>query len=304
MLDAMPPSHKKNRTTLVRVNSKDARLDLCWWRRHIRKWNGWEFIPSEDNNPGGLFPGGLRRFEAASDASSNIGGAAVWGQDCIFWEWSEREKNRFAHINVLELLALCRAVRFYGPVFWRDSNLLFRTDPTNVEAWVNSGTARNPRAMELLRELWHICFECNIRIRCLHLPGELNILPDRASRMMWEDFEGYFIPTLNPSVANRIVRAPALEAASSVDASEGVQQVQSMGNEDDELDELVKEDEEVPTPPLPHRLRVSRVKNFPRLACEDSSIFRIPGEGRGLDWSGHRRGPSSARSARPPGARE
>ena len=113
--------------------------------------------------------------------------------------WTE-EQSRL-HINVLEMkaifLSLSRAAHKV-----KNSSVLVSTDNTTVVAYIRhqGGT----HSTELSEEVWNVlnlCLAHNIHLLAKHIPGRLNILADRMSRIDKPISTEW---SLNQEIANKI----------------------------------------------------------------------------------------------------
>lgn len=300
MLDNLPKKRVQNSSHYQLRLTAESRLDLLWWRRHLRAWNGKERIPKCHPDA----PAPRTSYYVAGDASSTIGGGAVFGADCIFWRWSGAEKVALNHINLMELEVLARSLRVWGPV-WRDSIVVFGSDSSFTVAVTNSGVSHNTKAMAILRELWHLCVIFNIELRAKWLPGVTNTLPDLASRARWEEFTPLFLATLTPDAVARVTLPPSAP----VDATPApaAPHAGSYRSADDSSstcqDDPVGEDSSVDPPTVPSLLRTFRLRDVSHFGGEACSVYLIPGSRLGTGHAGDVRlsGPSTAASARPPG---
>jgi hypothetical protein len=86
------------------------------------------------------------------------------------------------HINILELKAVLFAIKAFKDL--KNQLILIKTDNTTTLAYINhqGGTTSIDLSM-IAEELWNLCLERNINIKAEHIPGSLNLLADKASRM-------------------------------------------------------------------------------------------------------------------------
>ena len=64
----------------------------------------------------------------------------------------------------------------------RNSNILFYSDNSVVTAILNSQSSKDKVLMSIVRPLVLTLVTNNINLRSEHIPGLLNVLPDRISR--------------------------------------------------------------------------------------------------------------------------
>ena len=159
--------------------SPEMKADLGWWRRYLQLENGSRMVHWSVNRL-------VRR--CCSDASDSAGGGIFEGAAWIH-AWSPRQKAW--HINIKELWAVFHSLLTWSPS-WKGQDVLFAVDNSAAFSWINSGTARSPQAMALLRRIYWICARANIRLRAVWIPSELNFAADAASRL---DFDRLFALT-------------------------------------------------------------------------------------------------------------
>ena len=105
------------------------------------------------------------------------------------------------HINILEMMvirfALKKAIKYI-----HHSCVMILTDNTTVVSYINKqGGTHTPNLYVKVRKILHWCLEYDIVIRVRHIPGKLNILADRLSRL---DISLKTEWALDQSVANSI----------------------------------------------------------------------------------------------------
>ena len=115
----------------------------------------------------------------STDASTSGWGALLEGRP-FFGQWSEREK--LLHINCLEMLAVDNALTRFCPQI-KGHHVLVRSDNMSVVSYINrQGGIRSEKLYRLAERLL-VWAQCNLRsLRAAHVPGILNLGPDRLSR--------------------------------------------------------------------------------------------------------------------------
>ena len=88
--------------------------------------------------------------------------------------------------SALELLAIVVACRLWGHL-WSRQKLLVQCDNEGVTHAVNKGRSRVPFMQAALRRLWLEEARHGFTIRCKHIPGISNTLPDLLSRCHLSD---------------------------------------------------------------------------------------------------------------------
>ena len=143
-----------------------------WWQRFLLGFTGqcvlWMYHVKEPNKV------------AASDASLK-GLGAVCGKIYIKLKFTRELQN--TNIAHLELMAIVVMVKVWLNEFTGKS-VVFKCDNEAVVSVVNKGRAKDPRLLELLRELVFVA-ATRFEFHAVHLSGQKNILPDLLSRW-WE----------------------------------------------------------------------------------------------------------------------
>ena len=155
------------------------RSDLEWWRRFAQNWNGVESIPPPVTVPWRWL---------TSDASGDRGlgvfccGAALHMPLPLSQSTATDEAEKQMIIAETELIAAVLLVAFAAPLFGGE-HLLLGIDNQVAISWIDSGTARRPRAMRALRILWRLQALHRVHISTRYIPSEENALADAASRL-------------------------------------------------------------------------------------------------------------------------
>lgn len=177
----------------VRLKLSDGFLhDMTWWRKFSTTFNGVSCIVQDDVN-GPII---------ASDASFS-GFAVIHERDWIAGHFNtdttpsdigQTNKShlhwvniavpdKFAkNINVLEIIPILLAVNRFGQK-WKNRIVTWFSDNQQVVSIVNKGSSVNEYCMEVLRYVFWISVVFNFHLKCKHIPGVCNSLPDRLSRV-------------------------------------------------------------------------------------------------------------------------
>lgn len=164
--------------------SENIRLDLQWWSKFLRVFNG--CCPIDRNS--------TPNHEVFTDAS-DTGFGGWYNGDYFYGFWvdtPDRCKHfesppksqdiKGANINVKELWPVMVALKRWGSQWVRD-HVLFRSDNTQVLCMLASGRSVNRQAMHMLRELfWHVALN-HLTISALHIPTKENNFADLLSRL-------------------------------------------------------------------------------------------------------------------------
>ena len=167
------------------VLDEASRQDLEWWKDNLEMGSGKSIAVG---NPD---------LTIYSDASLTGWGAALNGA-LARGPWKEEDRHR--HINELELLAALFALQSFTA---RASNVTIQLmlDNRTAVAYVNkSGGTRSEKLRIIASEIVHWCEDRGITLSAVYLPGALNVLADRLSRMRLDASDW----KLNPDLFRRL----------------------------------------------------------------------------------------------------
>ena len=152
--------------------SNEARKDIKWWTLFLPGYNGtsimWYLNVAEINK------------EFATDACL-IGAGGVAGNQYYSVRFPEHLRRKEVNIVHLELWAIIIAIRLWG-VKLTGKYIRVKTDNESVSSIINSGRSRDEMLQTQLRELVWWLSTYQVKLRAIHWPGRLNILPDLLSR--------------------------------------------------------------------------------------------------------------------------
>jgi hypothetical protein len=115
----------------------------------------------------------------ACDASLQGGGAHL-NLDWMYWSWhSDYPEIESAHINVLELFTVMLSLIRWGEKL----AVLIRSDNVCTVSALNKSTSRSTEIMPLVRQIFSLCVKYDIILSGAYIPGKLNVLADRISRL-------------------------------------------------------------------------------------------------------------------------
>ena len=121
-------------------------------------------------------------FEFSSDTCLS-GGGAHFRDDWLYVTWRVDEPLYMqSHINILELLMTLCAIKRWGHL-WAGSHVLIRTDNVATMSALNKGTSRGQELMPIIHEIFWLSVKFHFVVSSVFLPGELNVLADRISRL-------------------------------------------------------------------------------------------------------------------------
>ena len=190
---------EKHKVNVVKLG-REFRLDLLWWKRFLREYNGRSFflelqwLNAED-------------MELEVDASG-FGAGGFWNERWFAFEFDE--DLRSASIAVRELLAVILACIAWGK-YWAGKKITFRSDNRSVEAVVNKRRAKNEAMMRWIRELFLLEAIHSFEIRVRWIPGVTNVLADHLSRGREVEFKHEFYQRFGkwPRLFQSSVRLPS-----------------------------------------------------------------------------------------------
>ncbi|CAB4007500.1 Transposon Tf2-6 poly [Paramuricea clavata] len=173
----------RKKTAALKVNQGDfdkhmtlspkAHQDMLWWVENARLFTKWL-------NHGKI--GHVLYTDASTKGwRANMANVTTGG------EWSTVEKDH--HINYLELRAvlfglqsLCREIS--------NAHVKVMTDNTTAVVYINNmGGSRSFLCNDMAREVWAWCMTRNIWLTASHIPGKLNVVADKASRVFDDSTE-------------------------------------------------------------------------------------------------------------------
>ena len=157
---------------------------LSWWTnpRTILRGVPWREPPHD--------------FRIFTDASTDgWGGNWIETREAFGGDWTTDEKK--LHINVLELLAVWNTLKVLQEHFRGKSILVASDNQTTVCYIQKQGGTRSPAMLKYALQLFQWTEAHNIKIKCRHVAGKLNVLADALSR------QGQILPTewsLHPQI--------------------------------------------------------------------------------------------------------
>jgi hypothetical protein len=148
-----------------------TKQDLSTWLQFLTCYNGVTYFRA-------LNIADSEAIHMVSDASKLGFGACFgskWLQAAYPATWYKY------HITFLELYPIFVLINIFGCLM-KNSNILFHCDNSAVTAILNKQSSKDKSVMAIVRPLVLLLIKLNIRLTSKHIPGALNILPDRISR--------------------------------------------------------------------------------------------------------------------------
>jgi hypothetical protein len=156
----------------IRISAA-AKSDLIWWVHGIEIFQG--TAPFTCDIP-------LPSFQFSTDACQTGGGGMFQG-DWWYVSWLN-DLPEFAeqHINVLELECVHIAAERWGHL-WGGLHIVVRSDNSATISALNKGTSRSGAMLIIVQHIFWLSIRFGFRLSALFIPGKLNIVSDRISRL-------------------------------------------------------------------------------------------------------------------------
>jgi hypothetical protein len=163
--------------------TSEFRLDLMWWCRFLRAYNGVSFISSSPwTAPDVVF---------STDACLT-GCGGVSQTEYFHTVFPDHIQSRFVDIHRLEALAILVALRLWGTQ-WTGLRIQVFCDNQAVVSALSSGKVKDPLLAACLRDIWYIAAMNDFEIRAVYLTSEENRIADLLSRWhMGDQFREQF----------------------------------------------------------------------------------------------------------------
>lgn len=171
LLDALKGLEGREGSFDVEVELK---RDLRWWKAFLVQFNGVSVIPDMIwTKPDTIL---------ASDACLTGGGAVNWERKEFFhFTFPPDILSEGHHISRLELIVLTMAVKVWGQ-FLRGRRVGLKCDNEACVWVVNSGRCDDEVMLAWLRELAFVAADSQCVVKCEHIRGTQNRVPDLLSR--------------------------------------------------------------------------------------------------------------------------
>jgi hypothetical protein len=151
----------------------DFKLDIRWWLKFARQWNGKEKM---------LDSRAIDEHRFTVDAS-NRAACAVFDNHFIVRVHDDMTKSW--HINEKECLAVYLAALKWGHR-WANKRIIVKSDNQTTVTAINKGSSSATHIMRMLRSLFWLSAKFNFHLIAEHIQGKLNVLADAGSRENYE----------------------------------------------------------------------------------------------------------------------
>ena len=159
----------------IRLNS-EARADISAWKIFIETFNGKSvFLKDHWQNSESL--------NLYTDASGNVGFAAVFGSWWLAGEWLSKMQNY--QIAIKELFPIVLSLEIWGDHL-KNGKIMFHSDNMAVVEIINKQTCKDKVLMRLVRRLVIAALTYNIVFRAKHIKGKTNVIADYLSRSQFQ----------------------------------------------------------------------------------------------------------------------
>jgi hypothetical protein len=173
----MRPLQHWLKTRVLRRAWASGRLRLKVTQNCVTALEPWKAV---DWYQTGVNLGVISKLIVVSTDASNSGWGALYEGRPTFGLWSSQEKS--LHINCLEMKAVENTFRFFLPLL-KGHHVLVCTDNMSVVSYINRQGSLRSRNLHALAERILVWVQRNLlSLRAAHVPGHLNVRPDRLSR--------------------------------------------------------------------------------------------------------------------------
>jgi hypothetical protein len=153
--------------------SRAARENIHWWTTGLDLFNGSTPFPAD-------IPESAANF--STDACLRSGG----GHFNTLWfhaNWAiDLPELVGLHINILELFTILIAAECWGHL-WKGRHIMVRSDNYCTVTAINKGSCRSEKMILIIQQLFWLSVIHNFKLTASFIPGRLNILSDRLSRL-------------------------------------------------------------------------------------------------------------------------
>jgi hypothetical protein len=150
--------------------SSEFQKDVKWWLGFLGTFNGQVYYSE----------GPVHHVHVdACNAASGMFWAGDWKYSVFEHDMPKADK---LHINYKEVCAAVQSVERWADC-WGNSQVIIHTDSTTTKAILNKGRSKNAFINGCLRRLFWLSARFNFTVRAIHIPGQINVIPDTISRL-------------------------------------------------------------------------------------------------------------------------
>ena len=161
----------------------EAKSDLKMWLHFLENWNGVSlFLEDEETH--------ANKLDLYTDASGTLGFGGYFQGEWFYGEWPKEILDRLTKrvsICFQELLPVVMAAILWGK-HWSRKRIIFHCDNEGAVYILNKGSSACPDIMKLMRRLTLVAAEHSFSYKALHIPGRLNKIADKISRLQFQEF--------------------------------------------------------------------------------------------------------------------
>ena len=158
--------------------NKESRRDIQAWQIFVEHFNGKNLIAEKHWKT-------MQSLHLYTDAAGAFGFGAIFDKSWFNGSWPAQ----LAHLPITfkELFPIVLALEIWGPHLMNQC-LIAHSDNMVVVHIINKQSSKDISIMSLVRRLVLACMKHNTHLRCVHIPGKHNILPDMLSRLQVKEF--------------------------------------------------------------------------------------------------------------------
>ena len=150
----------------------DFKKDIRWWLKYLSEYNGVSMMAMEE----------WEQPDATGACDACLAACGGWSEGKYFkTDFPQFIKDMQLHINALELLTIMVMLKLWGK-YWTGKRVMLNCDNYTSVLVVNSGRTRDWFMQQCMREILYTAAKHEFEVKCRHIPGCQNRLPDLLSR--------------------------------------------------------------------------------------------------------------------------
>ena len=179
--------YSSRQSRFIRLN-QECKRDIEWWKSFLPSRDRVYFFDLPDWAP-------VPDLFLPSDASGSLGYGAFYADEWFNGSWSATQRSLSTAYK--ELFPIFIACHVWGGK-WRYNRIQCCCDNQSVVAVISSGTSKDSRLMQLLRELFLCAARFNMKVTAKHVPGKYKAIADAFSRFNMQVFH-QLVPKARPT---------------------------------------------------------------------------------------------------------